>query len=243
MTTVEFVTVAVAVFVAGFVQVLSGFGFALLAVPLMTLQVPTKEAVVISTLMGGGVTLYQAWHGRHHVDRPIARHLVIGAYLGMPFGLWVFLAVDEHVLRGILGAAVLVAVVLLAVRVNLSRVGTGLEVGAGFVSGVLNTSLSTNGPPLVFVLQARHLQPDAFRGTINVVFACCNVLGITLFLGAGKVTGDSALAALFALPALVAGQLCGFPLRRHVAGDRFRTLVLGLLVVAAATSIVNAFRA
>jgi uncharacterized membrane protein YfcA len=243
MTGVELATVAAAVFVAGFVQVLSGFGFALLAVPLMTLQVPTKEAVVISTLLGGGVTFYQAWHGRHYIDRPIARHLVIGAYVGMPFGLWVYLAVDDHVLRGILGVAVLAATVLLAMRVQLSHVGTGLEVGAGVISGVLNTSLSTNGPPLVFALQARHLRPDAFRGTINFVFACCNLLGITLFLAAGKVTGDGALAAVVALPALAAGQLLGFPLRRHVAGDRFRTLVLGLLVVAAATSIVSAFTA
>ncbi|MGD9998035.1 MAG: TSUP family transporter [Ilumatobacteraceae bacterium] len=243
MTAVELATVAAAVFVAGFVQMLSGFGFALLAMPLMTLQVPTKEAVVISTLLGGSVTLYQAWHGRHHVERHIARHLVIGAYLGMPFGLWVFLAVDDHVLRGILGAAVLVAAVLLAARVRLSHVGTGLEVGAGVVSGVLNTSLSTNGPPLVFALQARHLGPDAFRGTINVVFACCNVLGLSLFLLAGKVTADGVIAALVALPALTAGQLIAYPLRRHVAGDRFRTLVLGLLVVTAATSIVSAFRA
>jgi uncharacterized membrane protein YfcA len=243
MTTAEYVTVAAAVFAAGFVQVLSGFGFSLLAMPLMTLQVPTKEAVVIATLLGGSVTMYQAWHGRHHVERRIARRMVIGAYLGMPLGLWVYLSVDEHVLRGALGGAVLVAAVLLAMRLQLSHVGSGLDLGAGLVSGVLNTSLSTNGPPLVFALQARHLRPDAFRGTINVVFACCNVLGVTLFLAAGKVTGDGLLAALVALPALAAGQALGFPLRRHVAGDRFRTLVLGLLVVTAATSIVSAIAA
>ena len=68
--------------------------------------------------------------------------------------------------------------------------------GAGFVSGVLNTSLSTNGPPIVFALQARHLPPDRFRGTINVVFACCNILGTTLFIAAGKVGPDGLVTGI-----------------------------------------------
>jgi uncharacterized membrane protein YfcA len=242
MTTAELVMVFAAVFTASFVQVISGFGFALLAVPLMTLEVPTKEAVVITTLLGSGVTLFQAWHARHAVERPVARRMIIGAYAGMPIGLAVYLAVDEDVLRGLLGLSVLVAVVLLAIRVNLTQVGRPLDLGAGFVSGVLNTSLSTNGPPLVFVLQARRLEPEPFRGTINTVFAWCNVLAITLFVSAGKVTIDGITAAAVALPALVAGQLCGFPLRKHVDGERFRVLVIGLLVIAACTAIAAAVR-
>jgi uncharacterized membrane protein YfcA len=240
VTSPELITVAVAVFAAAFVQSISGFGFALLAVPLMTLQVGTKEAVVITTLLGAGVTLYQAWHHRHHVDRPIARRMTIGAYIGMPLGFWVYVSVNEAVLRGMLGVAVLFAVVLLAININLTRAGPGLEVGAGFLSGVLNTSLSTNGPPLVFALQARQLPPDAFRGTLNTVFGLSNVLSITLFLVAGRVNHDGVMAAAIALPALFAGQLAGFPIRRHVAGDRFRVLVLGLLTLAAVTSIASA---
>ena len=53
----------------------------------------------------------------------------------------------------------------------------GFVVGVGFVSGVLNTSLSTNGPPLVFGLQARHLGAAPFRATISTVFAFSNIVG------------------------------------------------------------------
>ncbi|MCU1360615.1 MAG: hypothetical protein JWN99_1904 [Ilumatobacteraceae bacterium] len=234
--------VAVAVFTAAFVQALSGFGFALLAVPLMTLKVPTKEAVIVTTLLGASVTLFQAWHHRHTVERPIVRRMVVGAYLGMPFGFWVYVAVGDDVLHLLLGVAVLIAVVLLAARISVAHVGPGLDVGAGFVSGVLNTSLSTNGPPLIFVLQARHLPPDHFRGTLNTVFAFCNIFGITLFLLAGKIDHDGLVAAAIALPALLIGQLIGFPLRRFVAGERFRVMVLVLLALAAVASIASAVR-
>ncbi len=240
MTGLELTVVVAAVFVAAVVQVLSGFGFALLSVPLMTLAVDAKEAVVISTLMGAGVSSWQAWHGRRHTDRPVAKRMVIGAYLGMPLGLLVYLTVDDHVLRLLLGIAVLIAVVLLAIRLDLRHVGPGLDTGAGFLSGVLNTSLSTNGPPLVFALQTRHLPPDVFRATINTVFACSNLLGVTLFVVSGKVNHDGLTAAAIALPALLIGQLAGLPLRKHVHGERFRVLVLALLAAAATSAIVSA---
>jgi uncharacterized protein len=242
VTTAQLAVVAAAVFSASLIQVLSGFGFSLLSVPLMTLAVPTKEAVVVSTLMGVGVTTWQAWHGRREVDRVLAKRMVLAAYLGMPLGLWAFIAVDEAVLRLSLGVSVLVAVVLLVTRIDLRTSGPALDLGAGFVSGVLNTSLSTNGPPLVFALQARGLEPDPFRSTINTVFACCNVVGISLFLAAGRVDADSVRAALIAVPALLAGQFCGYPLRKYVRGDRFRVLVLVLLVIAGFSAIINALR-
>lgn len=240
MTGVELAAVAAVVFVAALVQVLSGFGFALLAVPLMTLAISAREAVVVSTLLGIGLSTWQAWRQRADADRALVRRLAASAYVGMPFGLWVFVVVGDQTLRLLLGVAVLAATVLLAARLNLRHAGPALDIGAGFLSGVLNTSLSTNGPPLVFVLQARHLDAPAFRGTISAVFALSSLAGIALFVGAGKVTGDGLLAAAVSLPASLAGQFAGFPLRRHIHGERFRLLVLGLLCVAALSAIASA---
>lgn len=240
MSAGELIVVGVAVFTAATVQVISGFGFALLAVPLMTLVIATRDAVVVTTLLGMGMSSWQAIHGRAEIDWRLARRLTISAYVGMPLGLWVFVAVDDHILRLILGVSVLIAVVLLAMRVNLRHSGPGLDVGAGFLSGLLNTSISTNGPPLVFVLQARHLEPQPFRSTITTVFALSNIAGLTLFIAAGKVHRDGLIAAAVALPSLAIGQLIGFPLRRHLHGERFRWMVLGLLVVAAGSAIVAA---
>lgn len=240
VTALDLGSVAGIVFLAAMVQVLSGFGFGLMTVPLMTLVITTREAVVVSTLLGVGLSSWQAWHQRADAVRPLVVRMTSAAYVGMPIGLWVFVVVDDHTLRLLLGIAVLVAVVLLAVRVNLRHVGPGLDVGAGLLSGILNTSLSTNGPPLVFVLQARQLEPPAFRATIAQVFAWSNVVGLTLFLVAGKVTGEGVVAAAVAMPALIAGQFAGFPLRRHVHGERFRRLVLVLLTGAAISAIVSA---
>ena len=242
MTSAQFAAVACVVMFASFVQVTAGFGFGLLAVPVMTLAIEPRTAIVVATLLGICGNTWQTVHLRRFVDHAAARRMIVAAYLGMPLGLLVLVAVDDDVLRLLLGIAVLISVVLLARRVDVDHIGPSLEFGGGFLSGVLNTSLSTNGPPLVFVLQARGLAPDPFRATISRVFAWCNIGAIVGFIAAGKVTRDGVIAAAIALPAMLFGQLIGMPLRRHVHGDRMRWLVLILLTLAGISAIVAAFR-
>ena len=144
---------------------------------------------------------------------------------------------SEHSLRLALGIAVLIATALLARGMNLSHAGAPLDVAAGFLSGILNTSLSTNGPPLVFALQARRLDADQFRGTLARVFAFSNLVTIALFAVSGTVTREGMSAAAIALPAWVVGTLAGWPIRSRISGEPFRRMVLGLLFVVGVSAI------
>lgn len=236
----ELIVVAIAIFIAAFVQVLSGFGFALLSMPIMTIAIPVQEAVVVSTLLGMLSTTWQSWHLRADTVRPLAKRLTLAAFVGMPLGLYLLNVVPNDILRLLLGIAVLVATTLLVARINLKHVGPSLDIGVGFVSGVLNTSLSTNGPPLVFGLQARHLEAHAFRATITTVFAFSNIVGISLFALNGKITKDGLIASAVAIPAWAVGQGLAWPVRKHVHGERFRVLVITLLFVAGASTVILA---
>ncbi len=240
MTTLQLVVVALAVFGAAFVQIIAGFGFGLLCMPIMTLALPVEKAVVVSTLLGIVSTTWQAWHLRRDARRPLVKRMTLGAFAGMPLGLVVLNVVSDTALKVFLGVAVLAATALLVRRINLTHVGDGLDYSAGFLSGVLNTSLSTSGPPLVFDLQARNLPAHEFRATIAMVFALSNVVGLTLFLADGKVTRSGLFAATVALPAWGLGQALGWPVRKHVHGERFRWMVLVLLFVAGTSTIVFA---
>jgi uncharacterized membrane protein YfcA len=240
VTTGQLIVVAIAIFAASFTQVLAGFGFALLAMPIMTLALPVERALVIVTLLSAVTTVVQSALLRAHIDRALAWRLTAAAYLGMPIGLVVLNVVADTPLRIALGVSVLIATAMLARQVSLAHVGPSLDYAAGFASGVLNTSIGTNGPPLVFDLQSRGLEPDRFRATIQTVFAAGNLLAIPMFVANGKVTADGLTGALIAVPAWIAGLALGRPVRRHVHGERFRRLVLGLLAVAGVGAIVFA---
>lgn len=236
----ELVVVALAIFAAIVVYMVAGFGFALLAMPVMTLAIPVERAVVVMALLAILSTGTQAWTHRRHVRRPLATRLVLASYAGMPIGLVVLNTVDDRSLRIVLGVGVIVATVVLIRDLTLDHVGPGLDYAMGFVSGVANTSIGTNGPPLVFDLQSRRLAPNEFRGTIGLVFALGNLFSLTLFVVAGKVTRDGLVAAAVAFPAWALGMYVGRLLQPRVPERHFRAIVLGLLMLTGVAAIVAA---
>jgi uncharacterized membrane protein YfcA len=232
--------VFVAVFFSAIVSAVAGFGFGLLSVPLISLAIDLHPTVIVSSVIGLLTNLVQTYRYRRSADLSLVRRICIGAIVGMPLGFVVYNLISDRALRLVLGVAVLLAVVALARGLDLAHVGASLDIGLGFLSGVLNTSISTNGPPLVFGLQARKLNPEPFRATLSVVFAISGVVGMALFAGGGKVHVSELVLSAVALPAMGLGLLVGFPLRHRFSAERFRVLVLCLLVGAAAASIAKA---
>ena len=232
--------VAVVVALAATVQLSAGFGFGLAAVPLLAVAIDAHDAVVIALTLATITNGYQAWTGRHDTDRRVAGRLLAGAAFGLPIGLLVFLRTDERVLAGIIGVAVLVAVVVIAFGLDLRHAGPGLDVAGGVLSGALTMSAGVNGPPLVFVLQARHFEPARFRATITSVFFVLDIISVTVFAATGDLDADVLLAVAVALPGLALGAATGLTLRRHLDARRFRVLVLSLLTVAGVSAILSA---
>lgn len=232
--------VATAIFVSALVTVVAGFGFTLMAVPLMSLAIDVHSAVIVSSIVAVLTNGSQAYLYRGVRSRALANRLLIASILGLPFGYVVFTVVSDRVLRLTLGVGVVLAVAALARGLDLSHRGQRLDWALGFLSGVLTTSISTSGPPLVFDLQARNLGPDPFRATTNYIFLWSGIIGLALFASGGKIHADELRTGLIAAPAVALGMVAGRPLRNRFSAERFRALVLVLLVagaVAAASTV------
>lgn len=237
----EILWVVVVVAISSLAQSLAGFGFGLLAVPLMTLVIAPHQAVIVATMIGTVSTTLQAAIDRRFCDWSMAKRLSIAAYAGMPLGLYVFVVVSESALRFTLGVVVLCATVVLARGFSFKGHSRLMDWLMGGMSGILSTSTSTNGPPLVFLLQARGLDPHTFRATINTVFALSNIGAIILFASSGEMEANGALAATFALPFLFLSLRTGYALRPRVKVEHFKKLVLGMLFLSGVSVLSSAF--
>jgi uncharacterized membrane protein YfcA len=144
-------------------------------------------------------------------------------------------------MRLILGVVVLLATLVLARGFTFTGRSRMMEWMMGLSSGVLSTSTSTNGPPLVFLLQARQMEATSFRATINTVFALSNFGAIALFAATGNVEVDGMLAAAASLPILFLALRAGYALRPRVDGSVFRKLVLVMLVLSGVSVLSSAF--
>jgi uncharacterized membrane protein YfcA len=216
--------------VAGAVlQAATGFGFSLLAAPLLFAAIEPEPAVVLLLVLGVEVNLLTlATEGRR--PRPL-RHtpwLLASAVPGALAGVAVLRSLPSEWLQ----VAVSVGVIgtLAARRVRSARLPAW---AAGPAAGALTTSTSTNGPPLLLHLLGRGASPGEIRDTLTTCF-----LGLAAIGGAAlATTGDPALpdGALVGalLPLVAAGHVAGRRVfRRLAARGRYEPVLTGVLLVA-----------
>lgn len=236
----QYIVVACIVLFAALIQSVSGFGFALMSVPLMVLIIDLRVAVVVSALIGTLSAGGQAWQMRNQQDRILTRRFIISSCIGAPFGLAAFVWVPQDVLKVVLGVAVLFGVVVLSRGLDMRSTHHSFDWLMGVLSGVLLMATSTNGPPLVFTLHARRINPQTFRATLNSVFAITGIISIGLFLVSGKMSSQILIISVIAIPIMIVGVYLGTLLRRVIAPERFRLIVLVLLTASGVSSIVSA---
>ncbi len=237
----QYLALACIVLFASTVQSVSGFGFALMTVPLMVLIIDLRIAVVVSALVGTVGTCGQAWQLRNHVDRILTRRFIISSCIGVPFGLAAFILVPQNVLKIVLGVAVLFGVAVLSRGLDMRSTHHSFDWLMGTLSGFLLMSTSTNGPPLVFTLHARRINPQTLRATLNAVFAVTGIISSGLFVASGKVTREILGISAIALPTMAIGVYLGTRFRQFIAVERFRSMILVLLAASGVSSIVSAF--
>ena len=233
------------VFVASVLQRTVGFGFALLAVPLLTFAVPAKAAVVIALINGTVTSTWMLIHLHHRVEPEATRRLGIGAVLGAPVAVLVLRVIAPDSLRLLVGVTTCVAAVWI---IGSSRLGRA-EVDAaprlanrdaGIVSGVSSTSVATNGPPVVYELRRRGLYGDVFRATMSAVLLVADVVGIPLLAGAGLVTSTILVLSVISLVPCVAGIAVGSWISRQMEPAHFVWAADLLLLVTGLATIVRA---
>jgi uncharacterized protein len=233
---------AAAAFIGAAVQSATGFGFALILGPAVFAVLHPQQAVSALLVLGLALNVLVLADGRRVAVpwRSLAPAL-LAAVPGLVAGALILRALPKPVLQVAVGAAVIVAaVVQLAGRTSAvpHEPSLGGACAVGMVSGVLTTSTSVSGPPLVLWFESLGLGPAEMRTSLAVCFLALNLAGAAALIGAGgtgALAGAGLLLPLLAL--VVAGHLTGARAFRRLDPSRFRLVVLGLVIVAGAASL------
>jgi len=232
---------AAAVFVGASLQSATGFGFALIAAPILFAAFGAQEAVTAGVLLGIVINVLTLATERRtpSVLRSEALALVAWSLPGLALGALALRELPERVLSALVAIGVLGG---LALRLQARRVRSADAPArsahrrwsaplAGVSSGALSTSTSLSGPPLVLHMLARGVTPAQMRDTLAAVFIALAVLGAPALLIAGSFDVPDAIAILLA--AGLAGQLLGRHLFTRLTGRGHETVVLVVLACAA----------
>ena len=219
----------------------SGFGMGLMITPLLSLVLPPREAVMIVLIFGVTVALRQLPGLWSNIDWRGLKLLLPVALLTTPIGTSLLCLAPPSVLRLGLSLSVLAVAILFLLGFRLvGAASRGTVVVAGALAGVMNGVAALSGPPLVFLYLTRTDSLTVGRATI-VAFFCVTDAAALLFAAAGGlVEKQTALTAALLIPFLLSGVFLGERAFRGNSPERFRQVVLWLLVL---TGIVGAARA
>ena len=226
------VWMVVIVYVAAVLQSLTGFGFALVVMPLVTLVIDLKTAAPLIAL--AGLTAYTVNLIRFHraVDWNELARLGVASALGIAVGIWALVRVDELTISRAMGAILIAyAAYALLHPVTARRPAQWWAYPAGFLAGCLGGAYNTPGPPVVVYGSLRQWPKDEYRAVLQTLFFINGVLVVSSHLLAGHVTWQVWTLYAWAAPALLLGLWTGAHLDRYVDQERFRTLVTAMILV------------
>lgn len=149
------IAVALVAAVAALAQMVTGFGFALVSIPLLSLLTDPMTAVTAGTVLSLWLTGTATVHQRRHVDWSTTRLVTLTGLAGIRFGLVALRLIHPSWLSVLIGTVVIAFTIVLACPRSSRRTVKGSSsITAGWFSGALLASTGMNGPPIVIAFQA-----------------------------------------------------------------------------------------
>lgn len=230
-------------FGAAVIRGLTGFGLAIILVPLLGLLIPPTQAVVLGILLQlliGPVGLGGILRDAH---RASAVPLSLVAMAVTPLGLAALTAVPPDVARLLIALVALgaFAIILLPQLPAGHRPGA-LAIGlTGAASGVLNGFAAMPGPPVVPFYLRQSLAPLEARASMMLVFFATAIAGTLAAWWAGLLDMKLLILAILLFIPLAAGNWLGGLAFGRVAEPLWRTIVGVVLGLAGIGALVRLF--
>jgi uncharacterized protein len=218
------------IFLAALLQTTSGFGFALLAMPLVALVVGVKAAAPLVAVVGFALYAVNLMRYRRSFEPRVVLPLAMAAALGVPLGVWSLSNLDEELVKSVLGVILILYAVYNIWRPRTAPLRSELwAYPAGFLAGCLGGAFNTPGPPVIVYGNLRQWPRNLFRSTLQAVFLFSSSLVILSHVAAGNLTRALLPTYVPLTPALLLGVWVGSLVDRRLNHERFRTLVIVLI--------------
>lgn len=235
MTLTIFLTLSLLVGSAAFIQGAVGIGFALIMAPIFGFVDATYLTVTLLILMLP-LNALVAWRERHAIDRQGAGWITAGRFFGIFLGMAVLIALSVRQLEIAVGLLTILAAAV-ALMSPPFRASPPASVGVGLFTGVTETATGIGGPPLALLYQ--HAQGPTLRSTVATCFLVGEIISLCILLVSGRITQDQAIAALFLVPAVLAGTALSRVVHAHINGPALRPAVLIFSLVSGAALILK----
>jgi len=202
--------IALAAFVAGIVRGFTGFGTAMIFLPVAGMFLQPIEALTVLTVMDffGPIPLL-----RKAVKDACRNHLVmliIPMAFILPVALWFLSYADRQIFRYLVSGLALCLLLCLAFGLQYrSKVTTPMLLSLGTISGVTGGFLGMPGPPVILFYMAGPYRAAVVRANTLMFLFSFDALFITTIYAFGFLQLEAVFLGLIMVVPIVAGNLVG----------------------------------
>lgn len=199
------IAAAIVTMAASFLQASVGYGFGLVAAPLLVIV--DIRLVPVPLILASLVTMFQvALQNRAALNLLAIRPLLVGMLAGSPIGALLLLALSSeafiYLVIGVVSIGLAVSVFGLSVPINNQS-----QFVAGALSNIFGTTTGMGGAPLALLFQ--HETGPNIRAVLSSGFFVGGLFASTTLLLAGLINHESLWLALHLVPGLLAGGFVG----------------------------------
>lgn len=222
------------ILIAGLVRGFSGFGTALIYVPVASMFMPPAQvifALMIFDFPGQLPLVRDAYKNAH---MPEVLRLTLGAAIGVPLGVWLLTQIDPYIFRWLVSGMVVFMVIAIATGWRYKgEVGKFLPVGIGASSGFLGGFLGIGGPPIILFYLGGQNNPVRIRANIILFFLFGGVFSAINFAYQGLMTWQGFVTGIVLIIPYFIAVMAGSRLFKTFGDAHFRLVAIIVISLAA----------
>lgn len=223
------------IFAAYFIRGLTGFGSALVAVPLLVLVLPLKVVVPVIVLLDYLAAMSHGIRHFHHIQWRDLLPILPFTLAGILIALSLLKQVEPGLLTDALGIFIIGYAIYSLLPLPPLHGSRLWAAPLGSLTGLVGTVFGTGGPFIVIYLALRDLSKNAFRGTLATLFAIDGGMRLIGFAAIGFYQRDNLMLVLVAIPVMALGLYAGGHIHTSLSRQSFVRLVAGVLIASGAS--------
>jgi len=228
------------VFACAVLRGITGFGFAIAAVPVISLFMTPETSVAYITLLQALIGLYDVPTSSKEAHWPSVSWFSLSSLAGIPVGVYLLTKLDENIVRIVIAGVVILAVIGLVNKRGLPiQANVKSAISCGTFGGLFAGLASMPGPPAVLYFLGSGIAPAQARASMIIFFFFTSLIAIPFLYSAGLIDKNLALYAVLGLPIFIAGGKIGEEIFKRTSDIGYKKLSIALLVV---TALLTAFK-
>jgi uncharacterized protein len=227
------IAICAVAFVSGTARGFSGFGSALIFMPLASsIAGPRLVAalLLIIDFIAAAPLLPNAWK---QADRKATAVMVAGALVGVPIGTYFLTRLEPVTTRWIISAFVFALLMLLISGWRYrGKDHAAVSVAVGGLSGFCSGLAQTGGPPIVGYWLGRPIASTIARANIMLFFGASDLFSVVSYALTGLITADAIKLSCVVGPVYAIGVWFGASLFGRASEALFRAICYALIAAA-----------